>query len=82
MCYWLIPKSGKRNSDTTVQHVTDEDMKNPDIKEAADQFENDPRQILNDTTFKVEAVGSGDFYLDDIYEYDPAYGDGSNALSD
>ena len=61
MCYWLITKSGKNISDATVQHVTAEYMRNPDIKEAVDQFEKYIIQILDDTKFKLEAVGSGYF---------------------
>ena len=33
---------------------------------------------MNDIKFKVKEVGSGDFYLDDIYEDNPAYVHGSN----
>ena len=82
MCYWLIPKFRKQIADTTVHNVTDEDMRNPDIKETAYQFEKYLRQILDDTNFNVGAVGSGDFYLDDIYENYPAYEDDSNTPSD
>ena len=61
MCYWLIKKSGKNIADATVQHVAAEYMRNPDIKEAVDQFEKYIIQILDDTKFKLEAVGSGYF---------------------
>ena len=47
--YWIITKSRKQISDANVQHVTAEDMGNPDIKEALDQFGKDLRQILYDT---------------------------------
>ena len=64
-----------------VNNVTAEDLSNTYIKEAVGQFEKYLRQIRDNTNFKVEVVGSGDFYLDDIYEVDPAYRDRSNNLS-
>ena len=55
---------------------------NPDIKEAIYQFEIDIIQRLYNTNSKVESVCSGDFYLDNIYEDDPAYRDKINAPND
>ncbi len=32
MCYWLMPVSGRPIVTSTVQHVTSEDYRNPDLK--------------------------------------------------
>ena len=47
-------------------------------EEAVDQFEKYLRQRPDNTNFKVEAVCSGNFYLDGIYEDYPSYGYSSN----
>mmetsp|Transcript_38822 Transcript_38822/g.82849 ORF Transcript_38822/g.82849 Transcript_38822/m.82849 type:complete len:728 (-) Transcript_38822:475-2658(-) len=38
MCYWLIPVSGRPIAETTVQHVTADDMRDVNIKAQIDEF--------------------------------------------
>lgn len=80
MCYWLIPVSGTLIADTTVQHVTTEDLKNPDVKRQVDTFNKRFEERLNDDNFHLPA-NDYDFYLDDLYD-DTAYGDASNTPTD
>mmetsp|Transcript_6957 Transcript_6957/g.15347 ORF Transcript_6957/g.15347 Transcript_6957/m.15347 type:complete len:588 (-) Transcript_6957:1134-2897(-) len=73
MCYWLLPVSGKPIADTTVQRVTDEDLRSPGTKEQVDIFDRDLTKRLNDDNFHVPI--NTDFDLDDIYDdNDPACG--------
>ena len=79
MCYWLIPISGVPVADTTVQHVTAEDLRKPDIAERVEQFNRTLTERLDDTNFQLQ-TDPNDFYLEDVYD-DPAYGD-SNTPGD
>ena len=38
MCYWLMPVSGIPVVNSSVQHVTAEDIRDPDIKARVDDF--------------------------------------------
>ena len=82
MCYWLIPQSGIPISDTTVQHVTLEDIRNPAIKKQIDEFDEELTKRLDDSNFVIQ--GSDDFYLDDMYDEvdEQTYGDGSRTSTD
>ncbi|KAL7529744.1 hypothetical protein ACHAXR_003132, partial [Thalassiosira sp. AJA248-18] len=72
MCYWLIPVLGTGTpiADTTVQHVTAEDLRNPDIKRQVDTFNERLEDRLNDDNFHLPA-NDHDFYLDDMYMTQP-----------
>jgi hypothetical protein len=39
MCYWLMPVSGISVANTTVQHVTLEEMCNPNIQMQIEAFD-------------------------------------------
>eukprot|EP00804_Cyclotella_cryptica_P025206 CCRYP_010330-RA/>CCRYP_010330-RA protein AED:0.37 eAED:0.37 QI:0/0/0/1/1/1/2/0/416 len=80
MCYWIMPVSGIPISDTTVQHVTTEDLLNPDIKSQVDKFNEKLVAWIDDTNHRVkwDLLKS----LDDLIFDDPAYGDGSNTPTD
>ncbi|KAL7525879.1 hypothetical protein ACHAXR_001197, partial [Thalassiosira sp. AJA248-18] len=67
-------------ADTTVQHVTTEDLRNPDVKRQVDTFNERLEEQLNDDNFHLPA-NDYDFYLDDLYD-DTAYGDASNTPTD
>lgn len=54
MCYWLIPVSGTPIATTTVQHVTAEDMRNIDIAQRVEQFNQCLSQRLDETNFVIE----------------------------
>ena len=62
MCYWLLPKSGKPIADTTVQHVTAEDLRDSETKKQVDDFDTELTQRLDDTHFTI--VGTDNFYLE------------------
>ena len=62
MCHWLLPKSGKPIADTTVQHVTAEDLRDSETKKQVDDFDTELTQRLDDTHFTI--VGTDNFYLE------------------
>ena len=69
MCYWLIPVSGIPIASTTVQHVTAEDMRDPDIRQRVEQFNQRLAQRLDDTNFEINPDRNpDDVYVDDIDE--------------
>ena len=82
LCYWLMPVSGTPIAETTVQHVTAEDLRDRDIANRIEEFDETLRTRLDDTNFKLQ--GDSDFYMEDFYDDsdDPAYGDGSNTPGD
>ena len=80
MCYWLMPVSGIPIADTTVQHVTAEDLRDPEVKQQVDEFNRRLTERLDDTNHQIPNLGN-DFYLDDIYD-DPAYGDETTTPTD
>ena len=80
MCYWLMPVSGVPVANTTVQHVTRDDMLDPDIKRDILQFDVELRERLNDENFKLES-NLNNYSVRDVCDDffkpygDPAYGD-------
>eukprot|EP00804_Cyclotella_cryptica_P008557 CCRYP_007551-RA/>CCRYP_007551-RA protein AED:0.38 eAED:0.38 QI:0/0/0/1/1/1/2/0/852 len=80
MCYWIIPVSGIPISDTTVQHVTTEDLLNLDIKSQVNEFNEKLVELLDDTNHRVKWDLPKS--LEDLTFDDPAYGDGSNTPTD
>ena len=64
LCYWLLPVSGRPIAETTVQHVTAEDLRNPDIKAQVDEFNENLNKRLSDENFQVH----DDFYVEDFYD--------------
>lgn len=68
MCYWLMPVSGIPIVNTTVQHVTMEEMHEPKIKQRADEFEASLRQRLDNTNFILPGNDIDHTYPLDIYE--------------
>lgn len=80
MCYWIIPVSGTPISRTTVQHVTLEDMRNPEIKKQIDEFDRKLNERMDDTNFtNPEAT---DFAIQDLEDDQAAYGDGTQTPGD
>ncbi len=51
MCYWLMPIYGNPVVNTTVQHITAKDLRNPDIKLQVDKFTSKLRDCLNNNIF-------------------------------
>jgi hypothetical protein len=67
MCYWLMSVSGRPIVTTTVQHVTVEDYRNPDLKERIDDFNERFKHRLDDTNFILEG-NDIDYYQQDVYD--------------
>ena len=67
MSYWLIAKSGKIISKTSVEHVTWDDYLQAEIKAKIDWFNEQIYGLLDDANFVVEGKGKFDsMYLEDI----------------
>ena len=49
MCYWLMPVSGVPVVNSSVQHVTAEDLQNPEIMQQIDDFNRRLETQLDDT---------------------------------
>jgi hypothetical protein len=68
MCYWLMLVSGIPVANTTVQHVTLEETRNPDIQVQIEAFDKVLVEQLNDTNHTIDIrVCGADIYLDDDY---------------
>ena len=75
MCYWVVPISGIPVADSTVQHVTSDDLFNPDIKSQVKAFNSTLESWLDDGNDHIKSDLSP--ALDSFEAVDPAYGDGS-----
>ena len=64
MCYWLIPRSRKPIADTTVQHVTDKDLRNLKLRKQIEEFNEKLPKQLDNINFVIQ--GTDDVYLEDI----------------
>ena len=77
MCYWIMTASGKVISETTVQHVTRNDMLDSNIASQIEGFDKTLNERLDDSNFTLPSVGNFAFDKDhyDLPQWDPAYGD-------
>eukprot|EP00986_Skeletonema_menzelii_P007458 scaffold2934_cov146-Skeletonema_menzelii.AAC.1 len=64
MCYYILTRDGKVISESTVQHVTQQDMRNEDIRAKVDVFNRTVKEKLNDENFQIETT-DGENTLDD-----------------
>ena len=65
MVYWLMPASSIPIANSTVQHVTTEDMQDPDISQRINQFTQRLNKRLDETNFILEDHRNPpDVYLD------------------
>ena len=64
MCYFILTREGKVISESTVQHVTEEDMRNEDTRAKVDEFNRVVKEKLNDDNFKIE-TRDGENTIDD-----------------
>ncbi len=78
MCYWLMPVSGTPVVNTTVQHVTAEDLQNADIQAQVDDFNTRLQRRLDDTNFVLPGNEDIDYYPKDDYQIDIENGDPDN----
>ena len=81
MCYWVLTISGKVVSQTSVQHVTRDNMLEPAMVKRIEGFEKTLEERLYDNNFTNEEAG--DICIDNIDNADKAaHGGGSNTPSD
>ena len=81
MCYWVLTVSVKVVSQTSVQHVTCDNILDPAMVERINGFEKSLEERLDDTNFTNEEAGY--MCIDNIEDADEAtHGDGSKTPSD
>ena len=56
MCYWIMPVDGIPIAETTVQHVTCDDLLDNNIKSQVDRFSERLRTRLNNEKFKLPGI--------------------------
>ena len=66
MCYWILTKDGSIIAETTVQHVTREDMQEDAIKQQVTAFHEAVNVRMDDENFILEH-NEGTFTLLDDY---------------
>ncbi|KAG7370061.1 reverse transcriptase RNA-dependent DNA polymerase [Nitzschia inconspicua] len=68
MCYWLVTETGKIVSKTSVERVTQEDLRNPDKNKSIKVFEDALTERFADEDFDVNQNDfiPGDLFLEDI----------------
>ena len=65
LCYWVLTKSGKVISSTTVQHVTQEDNTHPDTHNRIQAFDAAVQERLSDTNFVSNDIEGTSPYIQD-----------------
>lgn len=65
LCYWVITDKGTILSRTTVQHLTSDEIKQPDIKSQVHQFHENLDKILGDDQYTSDDLDI-DFVHDDV----------------
>ena len=78
MCYWIILVSEMLIADSTVQHVTRDELRGEEIKQQVAAFNEALNICLDDTNFVLPGMEA--FHIKDIDfpSWDPAYGDNNN----
>ena len=91
MCYWIALDNGHIIAETTVQHVTRDEMNDPDIKARIEHFDRQMQERMDDTNFDNpelvnfhlgDEINLLDERIRDRWPHDTAYGDGSHTPSD
>jgi hypothetical protein len=82
LCYWVLPESGIPITRTSVQHVAQEDMRNPVIVHAVEEMKLKLDKRLSEENFHNQYDGE---YFDDVEEGPErtetmAYGDGTDPI--
>ena len=89
MCYWIMTVDGTPIAETTVQHVTRDDLLDDNIKSEVDRFTETLNTRLNDDNFRLPGIDG--YMLEDVDDefdlpqWDPAYGNntpGDNEYGD
>ena len=71
MCYWLMPVSGTPVVNSSVQHVTSEDLRNPDLKVRINEFNEKLHTQMDDTNFTLPGKDIDFYYPHNIYDIPP-----------
>jgi hypothetical protein len=66
LCYWILTEKGQILSRTTVQHVTREEVQNPEIQQAIREYHNTLYQVIGAEEFVSDIGGLSDFVNDDV----------------
>ena len=77
MCYRILKKSGTVIAETTVQHVTRDDMLDAETSAQVENFNTAINDQLDNTDFRIHH-GEGGFTLEyeyDLQQWDIDYGD-------
>jgi hypothetical protein len=84
LTYWVLTKAGKVIARSTIQHVTMQEELSEDIAQSIKLFDEMVTERLDDTNFVIDNMIHGENILqdEDFETDDPAYGDGSNTLTD
>ena len=76
MCYWIMGKNRIPTADTTVQHVTRDDMLQPTTAKMIESFHEALDMRLDNKNFSIP--GMEGYSLEDecnLPQWDPVYGD-------
>ena len=74
MCYYILPKSGVHISHTSVQPLSDEDMRNPDVNKSFKAFDDNISVKLAKNEILVDAEDPSEVcHLDDNADLDDTY---------
>ena len=68
MCYWILLVSGHVISQTTVQHVTHDELMTTEMAEIIKEYDEDLEKRLDDTNFVNPEVG--ELYIDEMEDAD------------
>jgi hypothetical protein len=71
MCYWLMPVSSTPVVNSSVQHVTSEDLQNPDMKVRINKFNEKLHTQMDDTNFTLPGKDIDFYYPHDVYDIPP-----------
>ena len=85
MCYFIVTVNGDVIAETTVQHVTVEDMLDPAIKQKIEDFDKALIERLDNENFVLNDTTAGTDLFDDFTapsRYDAAYGNKSEDYGD
>ncbi len=77
MCYGLMPVSGTPIVSSLVQHVTAENLRNPQVMQQVDDFNNRLQIRLGDTNFVLAGGDIDEYYPNNAYDI-PIQGDTEN----
>ena len=73
ICYWIIIENGKVLSQTTVQHLTAEEPRDPEFKERIHDYHGSLENVLGSKKFGT-SLDENDLFINDDEE-DIAKGD-------